>query len=43
MSEAAQNSIVQDSRLSEIVQDQFTYNPADEHLGESVSYGNGMA
>ena len=40
-SEAAQDSVVQDSRLSETVQDQFrgfTYNPADEHLSESVSY-----
>ncbi|THH03298.1 hypothetical protein EW146_g10470 [Bondarzewia mesenterica] len=44
-SEAAQDSVVQDSRLSETVQDQFrgfTYNPADEHLSESVTYGNGL-
>jgi serum/glucocorticoid-regulated kinase 2 len=39
-SETAQDSVVQDSQLSETVQDQFrgfTYNPADEHLSESVS------
>ncbi|KAI0030081.1 Pkinase-domain-containing protein [Vararia minispora EC-137] len=44
-SEAAQDSVVPDSRLSETIQDQFrgfTYNPADEHLSESVSYANGM-
>ncbi|KAA1477804.1 Pkinase-domain-containing protein [Dentipellis sp. KUC8613] len=45
-SEAAQDSVVQDSHLSETVQDQFrgfTYNPADEHLGgESVGYSNGL-
>ncbi|ETW75467.1 Serine/threonine kinase domain-containing protein [Heterobasidion irregulare TC 32-1] len=45
-SEAAQDSVVQDSRLSETVQDQFrgfTYNPADEHLSESVTYNSAMA
>ena len=44
-SEAAQDSVVQDSTLSKTLQDQFrgfTYNPADEHLSESVSYSNGM-
>jgi len=41
-SEAAQDSVVTDSALSETVQDQFrgfTYNPANEHLSESVNYG----
>ncbi|TFY78076.1 hypothetical protein EWM64_g5935 [Hericium alpestre] len=44
-SEAPQDSVVQDSHLSETVQDQFrgfTYNPADEHLSESVTYSNGL-
>lgn len=44
-SEAAQDSVVQDSQLSKTVQDQFqgfTYNPADEHLSESISYANGL-
>jgi serum/glucocorticoid-regulated kinase 2 len=47
-SEAAQDSVVEDSALSETVQDQFrgfTYNPANEHLGaggESVNYGSVM-
>ena len=39
--EEAQDSVVEDSHLSETVQDQFkgfTYNPANEHLSESVSY-----
>ncbi|KAJ3780632.1 kinase-like domain-containing protein [Lentinula aff. detonsa] len=39
--EEAQDSVVTDSALSETVQDQFrgfTYNPANEHLSESVSY-----
>ncbi|KAI9456420.1 kinase-like domain-containing protein [Boletus coccyginus] len=43
--EEAQDSVVEDSRLSETVQDQFrgfTYNPANEHLSESVSYGHAM-
>ncbi|KAL1679493.1 kinase-like domain-containing protein [Schizophyllum commune] len=43
--EEAQDSVVTDSALSETVQDQFrgfTYNPANEHLSESVSYANGM-
>ncbi|KAK0186557.1 probable Serine/threonine-protein kinase gad8 [Armillaria ostoyae] len=43
--EEAQDSVVTDSALSETVQDQFrgfTYNPANEHLSESVSYSNGM-
>ncbi|EIN05527.1 Pkinase-domain-containing protein [Punctularia strigosozonata HHB-11173 SS5] len=38
--EAAQDSVVEDSHLSETVQDQFrgfTYNPANEHLSESVN------
>ncbi|KAF9042901.1 kinase-like domain-containing protein [Panaeolus papilionaceus] len=41
--EEAQDSVVTDSALSETVQDQFrgfTYNPANEHLSESVSYPN---
>ena len=45
-SETAQDSVVQDSQLSETVQDQFrgfTYNPADEHLSESVSASYGTA
>jgi serum/glucocorticoid-regulated kinase 2 len=45
-SETAQDSVVQDSQLSETVQDQFrgfTYNPADEHLSESVSASYGAA
>ncbi|KDQ52889.1 hypothetical protein JAAARDRAFT_445836 [Jaapia argillacea MUCL 33604] len=40
-SEEAQDSVVEGSHLSETVQDQFrgfTYNPANEHLSESVSY-----
>ncbi|KAL9709471.1 Serine/threonine-protein kinase [Leucoagaricus gongylophorus] len=40
-SEEAQDSVVTDSALSETVQDQFrgfTYNPANEHLSESVTY-----
>ena len=41
--EMAQDSVVEDSHLSETVQDKFrgfTYNPANEHLSESVSqYG----
>ncbi|KAG7440440.1 Pkinase-domain-containing protein [Guyanagaster necrorhizus] len=43
--EEAQDSVVTDSALSETVQDQFrgfTYNPANEHLSESVSYSNAM-
>ncbi|TEB25035.1 AGC/Akt protein kinase [Coprinellus micaceus] len=39
--EEAQDSVVNDSALSETVQNQFrgfTYNPANEHLSESVSY-----
>ncbi|KAG6372996.1 kinase-like domain-containing protein [Boletus reticuloceps] len=43
--EEAQDSVVEDSHLSETVQDQFkgfTYNPANEHLSESVSYGHVM-
>ena len=39
--EEAQDSVVTDSHLSETVQDQFrgfTYNPANEHLSESVNY-----
>ncbi|KAK0495638.1 kinase-like domain-containing protein [Armillaria luteobubalina] len=43
--EEAQDSVVMDSALSETVQDQFrgfTYNPANEHLSESVSYSNAM-
>ncbi|KAK0199844.1 kinase-like domain-containing protein [Desarmillaria ectypa] len=43
--EEAQDSVVTDSALSETVQDQFrgfTYNPANEHLSESVNYSNGM-
>ncbi|TDL20580.1 Pkinase-domain-containing protein [Rickenella mellea] len=45
-SEAPQDSVVEDSQLSETVQDQFrgfTYNPANEHLSESVSYGGVMS
>jgi len=42
-SETAQDSVVEDSHLSETVQDKFrgfTYNPANEHLSESVNqYG----
>lgn len=44
-SEAAQDSVVEHSALSETVQDQFrgfTYNPGNEHLSESVSYGSVM-
>lgn len=40
-SEEPQDSVVTDSALSETVQDQFrgfTYNPANEHLSESVNY-----
>jgi serum/glucocorticoid-regulated kinase 2 len=44
--EAAQDSVVEDSQLSRTVQDQFrgfTYNPANEHLSESVNgYGSVM-
>lgn len=43
--EEAQDSVVEDSHLSETVQDQFkgfTYNPANEHLSESVNYGHVM-
>ncbi|TFK65974.1 Pkinase-domain-containing protein [Pluteus cervinus] len=43
--EEAQDSVVEDSALSETMQDQFrgfTYNPANEHLSESVHYGGGM-
>lgn len=43
--EEAQDSVVTDSALSETVQDQFrgfTYNPASEHLSESISYPSGM-
>jgi serum/glucocorticoid-regulated kinase 2 len=38
-SEEAKDSVVEDSHLSETMQEQFagfTYNPANEHLGESV-------
>ncbi|KAJ7853541.1 kinase-like domain-containing protein [Mycena olivaceomarginata] len=44
--ELPQDSVVADSALSETVQDQFrgfTYNPANEHLSESVSYPSGLA
>jgi serum/glucocorticoid-regulated kinase 2 len=44
-SELPRDSVVADSALSETVQDQFrgfTYNPANEHLSESVIYPNGM-
>lgn len=40
--EEAQDSVVEDSHLSETVQDQFkgfTFNPTNEHLSESVNYG----
>ncbi|KAJ7489440.1 kinase-like domain-containing protein [Mycena latifolia] len=43
--ELPQDSVVADSALSETVQDQFrgfTYNPANEHLSESVSYPGAM-
>ncbi|KAL0576487.1 Serine/threonine-protein kinase [Marasmius crinis-equi] len=43
--EEAQDSVVLDSALSQTVQDQFhgfTYNPANEHLSESVSYPNAL-
>ncbi|KAF8546863.1 Pkinase-domain-containing protein [Imleria badia] len=43
--EEAQDSVVEDSHLSETVQDQFkgfTYNPANEHLSESVNYSHVM-
>ncbi|KAJ7220493.1 kinase-like domain-containing protein [Mycena pura] len=43
--ELPQDSVVADSALSETVQDQFrgfTYNPGNEHLGESASYQTGM-
>jgi serum/glucocorticoid-regulated kinase 2 len=39
--EEAKDSVVLDSALSETVQDQFkgfTYNPANEHLSESMGY-----
>lgn len=41
--EEAQDSVVEDSHLSETVQDQFkgfTYNPTSEHLSVSVGYGH---
>ncbi|CAE6496573.1 unnamed protein product, partial [Rhizoctonia solani] len=44
-SEIPQDSVVENSHLSETVQDQFkgfTYNPANEHLSESVGYGSAM-
>ncbi|KAL4258074.1 hypothetical protein AB1N83_011343 [Pleurotus pulmonarius] len=44
--EEARDSVVTDSALSETVQDQFrgfTYNPANEHLSESVSYPGAMS
>ncbi|TFK24092.1 AGC/Akt protein kinase [Coprinopsis marcescibilis] len=43
--EEAQDSVVDGTVLSETVQDQFrgfTYNPANEHLSESVSYPSAM-
>lgn len=43
--EEAQDSVVTESALSQTVQDQFhgfTYNPANEHLSESVSYPNAL-
>jgi serum/glucocorticoid-regulated kinase 2 len=45
-SEAAQDSVVEDSHLSRTVQEQFagfTYNPANEHLGETPGYGSVMS
>jgi len=45
-SEMAQDSVVEDSHLSETVQDKFrgfTYNPANEHLSESVNHYGAMA
>ncbi|KAF9787801.1 Pkinase-domain-containing protein [Thelephora terrestris] len=44
--EMAQDSVVEDSHLSETVQDKFrgfTYNPANEHLSESVNQYGTMA
>ncbi|CCO32422.1 hypothetical protein BN14_06482 [Rhizoctonia solani AG-1 IB] len=44
-SEVPLDSVVENSHLSETVQDQFkgfTYNPANEHLSESVGYGSAM-
>jgi len=44
--ETAQDSVVEDSHLSETVQDKFrgfTYNPANEHLSESVNHYGAMA
>ncbi|KAG1768878.1 kinase-like domain-containing protein [Suillus placidus] len=43
--EDPQDSVVEDSALSSTVQEQFkgfTYNPANEHLSESVNYGHAM-
>ncbi|KAF9261091.1 Pkinase-domain-containing protein [Marasmius fiardii PR-910] len=43
--EEAQDSVVTGSALSQTVQEQFhgfTYNPANEHLSESVSYPNAL-
>jgi serum/glucocorticoid-regulated kinase 2 len=40
-SEAPEDSVVADSKLSETVQEQFkgfTFNPNNEHLSESVGY-----
>jgi serum/glucocorticoid-regulated kinase 2 len=45
-SEEAQDSVVEDTILSETVQDQFrgfTYNPNNEHLSESISYTSPMS
>lgn len=44
-SEMAQDSVVEESRLSQTVQEQFqgfTYNPTNEHLSETPSYGSVM-
>ena len=43
--EKAQDSHVDETPLSETVQDQFrgfTYNPGNEHLSESISYPSVM-
>ena len=43
--EDPQDSVVEDSALSSTVQEQFkgfTYNPANEHLSESVNYAHAM-
>lgn len=43
--EEAKDSVVEDSHLSESMQDKFTgftFNPGNEHLAESVRYENGM-